>query len=363
MNYNKQFRFENPIHPWGTLKEFLEEYQMTQKELSERIGMTEKHISWVINGKENISLEMASKLETIFKISSTFWNNLQMSYNEDILRIQDKEKQKEEYHLIKDYQYWVLKKLGFVEDTNDKARRVSSLRSFFSVSSLFDIPNISNNAFAFRKYEKFNNKEKSFQSWLRVWEVIWDNISIREFSKPKLNEILPEIKKLTREEVIDIKRLENIFSEVGIYFVFVPWFPNSPVAWLTRKYKKNPMIQISDRWKKNDIFWFTLAHEMGHILHHYSPENTLFIDYEWKGIDDMERDADNFAQIFLIDDKFYKAEVKKDKIDIWKIAKISETSISVVAWRICHDFGIKNKNIWAMANPFRTPIQLENLQY
>lgn len=363
MRYNKQFTFKNPIHPWETLKELLEEYKITQKELSERLWMSEKHISGLIQWKNNISPELALKLESIFRISAWFWNNLQTSYNEDISRIQEKEDLQKEIGFIEKYSYTSIQKLGFVVKTKDKLEKVKSLRNFFWVASLFQIPKISNNAFAFRKYDKFNVTSGVFSAWLRVWEKIWDTIEVWDFSKAQLQGILKELKEMTRNEQIDIKKIEILLSSVWVRFVFVSSFPKNPVVWVTRKYKSNPLIQISDRWKQMDIFWFTLFHEIWHLIHHYSAENTIFIDYENKNSDTMEQEANDFARNFLINIEEYNKEILKSKINVEKIANISNTSISIVAWSICHDLWDKDKNIWKDTSRFRSSTKLVNLQY
>ena len=72
MVYNKQFFFENLIHPWITLEELLESKNMTQKELAQRIWMTPKHITWIINWKNWISPELALKLEKVFWVKIDF---------------------------------------------------------------------------------------------------------------------------------------------------------------------------------------------------------------------------------------------------------------------------------------------------
>ena len=51
------------IHPGETLKEVLEERNMTQLELSLRTGVSAKHISTVLSGEKNISVSFAKKLE------------------------------------------------------------------------------------------------------------------------------------------------------------------------------------------------------------------------------------------------------------------------------------------------------------
>ena len=72
-------------HPGETLKEVLDSNNMTQKELSPRIGITPKHLNLIISGKQDISTETAFKLEKVFSLSASFWNNLQRQYEEQTI--------------------------------------------------------------------------------------------------------------------------------------------------------------------------------------------------------------------------------------------------------------------------------------
>lgn len=73
------------IHPGETLKEVLDDRDVSQKELSIRTGYAEKHISTVIQGKKGISTLFAKSLEYALGIDASFWNNLQTEYNQEIV--------------------------------------------------------------------------------------------------------------------------------------------------------------------------------------------------------------------------------------------------------------------------------------
>ncbi len=75
--------FDLIIHPGETIKELLEENNMTQEELAIRTGYSTKHVSEVISGKKNISSKFANSLEYIFAIPTEFWINLQRNYDKD----------------------------------------------------------------------------------------------------------------------------------------------------------------------------------------------------------------------------------------------------------------------------------------
>ena len=72
------------IHPGETLKEVLEDQGMSQKELALRTGVTEPHVSSVINCQKDISVSYAKKLEYALGIDASFWINLQANYEKEL---------------------------------------------------------------------------------------------------------------------------------------------------------------------------------------------------------------------------------------------------------------------------------------
>ena len=73
------------VHPGESLKELLEEKNMTQEELAIRTNYSPKHISEVIRGKKDISSEFANCLEYATGVPAHFWINLQANYDKEIL--------------------------------------------------------------------------------------------------------------------------------------------------------------------------------------------------------------------------------------------------------------------------------------
>ncbi len=72
------------IHPGETIADVLAERGITQVELSARTGIAALYISEVIAGKEDISAEFASALESALGVSKSFWLNLQANYDAEI---------------------------------------------------------------------------------------------------------------------------------------------------------------------------------------------------------------------------------------------------------------------------------------
>lgn len=72
--------------PGATIKEQLIDRGMSHKEFAARMGMSEKHISKLVNGDVQLTPEMAIRLERVFGVPDKFWNNLETIYREKILK-------------------------------------------------------------------------------------------------------------------------------------------------------------------------------------------------------------------------------------------------------------------------------------
>ncbi|WP_066925604.1 HigA family addiction module antitoxin [Murdochiella massiliensis] len=75
--------------PGATLKEQLEERNMTQTEFASMLGITQKHMSNLIHGKTALTQEMARKLELALGVPATFWMNLETIYQQKRIRAEE----------------------------------------------------------------------------------------------------------------------------------------------------------------------------------------------------------------------------------------------------------------------------------
>lgn len=81
---NKIFEYKDLIafHPGQYLGELIEDYEMTQKEFAERLGVSEMTLSKLVDGEESINNNIARKLAKVTNISMITWLNLQNTYDE-----------------------------------------------------------------------------------------------------------------------------------------------------------------------------------------------------------------------------------------------------------------------------------------
>ena len=86
---NKIVEYKDLIafHPGQYVEELIEDYNVTQKEFAERLGISEIKLYKLVNGEESISNDIARKLAEITNISMITWLNLQSIYDVKIAEI------------------------------------------------------------------------------------------------------------------------------------------------------------------------------------------------------------------------------------------------------------------------------------
>lgn len=316
------------IHPGETLQEVLEDREMTQKELAIRTGMTEKHISTVLSGKKNISPSFAKKLDYALGIETEFWMNLQANYERELLEF-------EELNNISEQEVCVLKNLkevittwvsfGWLEENSNEANTVLDVRKIFGMSNLLDTTKMKYAA-AYRAQTKNNVDPYVLFAWQRMCEILTDNIDVaEEVDIDKLRKRIPDIKDVMFLRANHIqKKLTSIFAECGIAFRIVPNFKGAPVQGFIKKKEDGSLILcMTIRQKFADIFWFTLFHEIAHILN--GDTKSIFVDFSTVS-SEMETKADKLAGEMLIDSEAYKKFLSNKKYTTTKgIAEFAET--------------------------------------
>ena len=68
------------IHPGRTLEEEMEFLHISNKDLSIKADISEKHISQIINGDASITVDVAIKIERVVGLSANSLLNLQRHY-------------------------------------------------------------------------------------------------------------------------------------------------------------------------------------------------------------------------------------------------------------------------------------------
>ncbi len=303
------------IHPGETLAELLEDRNMNQKDVAMRTGFSEKHISKVINGMAPITANFAKKLQVVFGVEALFWMNLQSNYDLELQEIEEAENiTQEEIDALKPLKEIsnYLFEVGILEDSKSKIEKVLAFRNFLRLSNLTTAKKIVKVS-AYRASQKDTPDPYVLCAWQRLCEIMGEKIELdKELDIEKLKNSIPIIKEIMLEDVHTIqKQLPKIFSKCGIKFCIVRHFKGAPVqGYIEKNDKGEILLCITIRQASADIFWFTLFHEIAHILNNDIKKQ--FIDYTSpQSKDTAEEKADIFAMNTLLDSKRYQDFISK----------------------------------------------------
>ncbi len=132
----------------------------------------------------------------------------------------------------------------------------------------------------------------------------------KPYNAEKLKEYLPELRGMTVKRPEEfLPRMCEIFSECGVAFVLLPHLKNSgvngAVKWIT---DDRVVLAMNNRGLNADKFWFSLFHEIKHVLQ--QKIKTVFISSTVEEMMDinnkLELEADKFATNYLIPPADYK---------------------------------------------------------
>lgn len=302
---NKFFYKPDRVSPPGdTLADLLEEKGMTQAELAERSGRPLKTINEIIKGKAAITPETAIQIERVMGTPAEFWNQREAHYRAYLARQKEADTLESHQGWLKQFPIKEMKKRGWITDCGDTIiSHVICLLNFFGVANPERwADGWTHKRLAFRKAMNLDSKAGPTSVWLRKGEIEGEKISCKPFDKDLLIESLPKIRSLTLEHDPEtfIPQLTDLCASFGVAAVFVKGFTGVPVYgasyWLT---PEKALIQLSLRGKTSDILWFTIFHELGHVLKHSKKE--LFVEIEGQAEKSTEEaEADTFASETLI---------------------------------------------------------------
>ena len=338
-------------HPGKTIDALLRANSMTRKELAARTTVSEKHISTLISGERNITHSFARKLGYVFDgYDAKRWMQLQNEYD-------SAELDKKERNSITDDEFGVMKHLdevisyfvrkGLLDLTESKADRVIRLRSLLKISDLTLMPDVSYNA-AYRAQLTSNAMVDPYVlfAWQSICEMETRDIPAgADLDVSQLKEKLLTIRSLMFGSINDgVQKLQGIMSGCGIRFKVVRNFRGAPVQGFIKSIsndatkKRELILCLTLRGARADTFWFTLFHEIAHVIN--GDYKAKFVDFASES-SEAEAKADSFARDFLIPPKEYLAFIREHRIpgwtDIEKFARKIEVQPFIVLGRLQKD--------------------------
>lgn len=289
------------VPPGQTLLDWLERVDMTQAEFARRTRLTPKHINQVVKGTVGISPDVALAFERVTAIPARYWTQLDANFQSARHKAQEAIELEPHLHLVDLFPLRALEKLGILDKSKSKLAQFRTLLNFFAVADATALQDVWMQPTLYRLSPSFDANQAALATWLRLAELEAIDIETAKFDEARCRAALADMRSLSTLPGIEwLEPLRDLAASVGVALVVLKELPgcrvNGAACWLS---PDKAMIVLSLRHRRNDIFWFTLFHEMCHVLRH--SKKTTFIDVKGSGIaEELEAEANAFASKTLI---------------------------------------------------------------
>lgn len=234
--------------------------------------------------------------------------------------------------LVKNFDIKALTKLGFFSNNDDTELLVDKVLNFFGFNSIQDYEEQLDEPLYSRVKRNFSDKMKDF--WIKSAYQSFKIINNpNEYNRERLKDLIVKIKPYSQDVQNGLFTVCRALYNLGITVIFQNYLATTQVKGATFIINGKPCIVLTDFNKKYATLWFTLMHELHHVLFdfdlietnsfHLTGDNDLFL---------IEEKADSFARdIFLSEEKFhYIKKYINSPFLVSKFAKENEIHESIV---------------------------------
>jgi HTH-type transcriptional regulator/antitoxin HigA len=278
---------------------------ISQAQLAARTGLSTKHINLVIKGTAALSPDVAVTLEQILGTPAETWLRLEAAYQAHQARAERRQALSEFVEWATAFPRQLLIDRNVIDENDNGPQVAGKLLNFFGVASPAAYHKTWLEPQASYKRSQLHSIDSNLTAlWIRLSELHASGLieDAPPFDAGKLRAAAAALPKLTAKRIdVAFRKAQALLLEAGVVLVFVPEMPNTRISGVSRWINGTPMIAVTSRYKSLDGLWFTILHEIAHVLLH--PKRSTFVDDGFKADDDadaQETAANRFAESHLI---------------------------------------------------------------
>lgn len=317
--------------PGATIKEQLNDRGMSQKEFAARMDMSEKHISRLINGDVQLTPETSVKLEMVLGVPAKFWNNLEAIYREKLIKAEAENAMDADVEIAKQFPYSEMAKFGWVPKTREAKEKVVNLRRYFEVVNLSILGSAQITRIACRRLAITEKSDLALMAWAQEAKIRARGIQTAPINVNGLISAMPELRKMTALSPKEFcPKIKKCLADCGVALVFLPHLKGSFLQGASFMDGNKIVVGLTARGKYADKFWFSLFHELAHIvLGHVGQPNEIS--------EEDEKAADKWSGDTLIiseDFEAFREDRDYSERSVLQFAKEQEIAPGIVVGRM-----------------------------
>jgi plasmid maintenance system antidote protein VapI len=344
--------------PGDTIINILDEQEMTIEQFANNIGKPLLEVQKIIDGSLIIDIQLARRLSQLLGSTQSFWLAREHDYRASVappkqakvIQLSD---------LIQQLPISDMQKFGWMKKTTSKEDRIIECLTFFGVSSLAQWQGKYDDAFqkaTYRRSSIYASSDIATTAWLRQGEIETSSSQIKAWSPDQLQAIIPRLRRLTwyKGPELFLPKLRALLSGAGVHFAVVRAPKGCVASGAVRIFKNDtPHIQLSFRYLSDDQFWFTLFHEIGHLLLHYDKMPILEDDKISES--KIEKEANDFAAQIIVPPKHREEmySLVNSRVQIINFAKKIGISPGLIVGQLQHEGILRYNQMQHLKRRFR----------
>lgn len=242
----------------------LETRGWTQTDLAAILDRPLPTINRILKGKHAVLPDMAIALGQAFATGPEIWMHRESEYRLSLATPPNDTNviRRAKAHSLAPIKE--LEKRGWIKRSTTIDDLEHELKHFYCLESIDSLPAI---GVATRRSGHQEKLTPSQNAWcFRVWHLA-SNLQAGKFEESKMDECIQKLRKIAAYPK-ETHKVSRLLSEFGIRLVIVEPLSGCKVdgvaMWLDNQ---SPIIGMSIRYDRFDNFWFTLCHELSHIIH------------------------------------------------------------------------------------------------
>ena len=276
----------------------------SDRQLSTMLGIKIDTLNRILSG-ENQKVDLIS----IIKISSFLELNIEDTVKVYISSLKpdavaEIEETRKANFIVKNFDLDGLKKIGFIKTKTDFKYIEKRILDFFDIKSIFDY----NDYVAYPLFSKSKRSGNDLMNtfWIKSAYSQLEKINNpNDFNYDDFKKLITKIRPYTRLESVGFQTVVRALYVVGVTVIVQKDVSKTAVKGATFIVNGKPCIIITDYYNRYDMVWFTLFHEVCHIL--YDLDELEANKYHLSGESDLlllnEDRANMFAREMLFSEE------------------------------------------------------------
>lgn len=298
------------------LKEYLDFYNISNNDFSERIGTTSKNLIDIINGDVQLSQNMIYNISFITEIPVSYIENVELNYKFDnTINVFLEKNNLTIKEFINKFSYKEFSKEYEVKFTDEKS-------DIWIAKDILKYLRITNPELLYKQdntifYKSKNDKPELLSLWLERCYKVVSNQEVGIYDKDNIEILVDYIRDCAKNNIFNKEELIKKFNEYGIFLAIEKDLKGSKIRGAFKVLNDKPAIYITKKYNRYADIYFALLHELAHCKSDFNraKSGSIVSTDDDTDLEDYELKADSTALNWMINDSLYNV-IKDNYKDI-----------------------------------------------